>query len=303
MSWAVKMPAKRRTTRTAQLQPLPAQSDYDTDTAAITDTAASHAPPPQRTNTELNLTVLRRYVPDIEHIVAIAPFSAVYTFSPETQQWEKCGVEGTLFVCQLTGARYTVVIPNRKSLDNFITELLSADDVEITEQYVILQATGEDGTPQIYGLWIFSDESESQTSTREYIAQTIQSCAMQAQSARESASVADENGYSEEDGYGVDGTTQMQRQMGEEQAVSEQAGQRLDLLQLFGKLAVQPSEQIQNQPELPGPPQVSAQPVRFPSTADTDFFRGGQGQILQQAQQAQPPPQQNALLDLFKSAR
>ncbi|KAK5734491.1 hypothetical protein LTR17_008851 [Elasticomyces elasticus] len=46
---------------------------------------------------------------------------------------------------------------NRKSVDNFEAELNSADDVEITPEYVILQATRPDGGAVIYGTWIFED--------------------------------------------------------------------------------------------------------------------------------------------------
>ncbi|KAK5125556.1 hypothetical protein LTR85_000667 [Meristemomyces frigidus] len=301
------MPPKRRTTRTAQLQPQPAQSDYDTETVDATEAAPTLEPPPQRTNTELNLTVLRRYCPDIEHIVSIAPFAVIYTFSPESQQWEKCGVEGTLFICQLTGSRYNAVILNRKSLDNFIKELVSADDVEITEQYVILQATGDDGTPQIYGLWIFSD-GEMQPSTREVIAQTIQSCAMQAQIAREAKEGNAVNGHAEDEVYGLDGAAEMQEQLEEEQAVSQQAGQPVDLLQLFGSTSTaQPAPLASAQETAVSStqdvPPAFTQPSRFTSTADTDFFRGSSSPAVPQQQQRAPPAtQQSALLGLFKGA-
>ncbi|KAK4548462.1 hypothetical protein LTR36_009372 [Oleoguttula mirabilis] len=301
------MPPKRRTTRAAQLQPQPAQSDYDTETVDATETAPTLDPPPQRTNTELNLTVLRRYCPDIEHIVSIAPFAVIYAFSPDSQQWEKCGIEGTLFICQLTGARYNAVILNRKSLDNFIKELVSADDVEITEQYVILQAAGEDGTPQIYGLWIFSD-GETQPSTREIIAQTIQSCAMQAQIAREVTEGNGTNGLPEEAAYGLDGTAEMQEQLEEEEAVSQEAGQQVDLLQLFGSTSAQSGQHTSAQrtamSSAQDVPPTFTQPSRFISTADTDFFRGsGSPAVSQQQQRVPPPTQQNALLGLFKGTK
>jgi len=304
------MPSKRTKTRNAQLQPQPAQSDYeDTDNPTITDVAPALAPPPQRTNTELNLTVLRRYCPEIEHIVSIAPFAVLYTFSPDSQRWEKCGIEGTLFICQLTGSRYNTMILNRKGLDNFMTELVSADDIEITDSYVILQAMSEEGTPQIYGLWIFAD-GEAQPSTKEVIAQTIMSCAMQAQIARESGEtgteVEDTNGHAEEQVYGMDGTAQVQEQMDEEEAVAQTAGQRLDLLQLFGSRPAQFNGQQQVQQSITSAqeiPPTFAQPTRFTSTADTDFFRSSASPAITSQQRAPPPTQQNALLDLFKSAR
>ncbi|KAK4961090.1 hypothetical protein LTR10_001580 [Elasticomyces elasticus] len=293
-------------------QPIP-DSDPETD---IPTEPPILAPPPQRSNTELNLTVLRRYNPSISSIVSIAPFAVLYTFSPDSQAWEKCGVEGTLFICHLsdTGtARYNAMILNRKSLENFEAELKSADDVEITEEYVILQSTmGDEGTPVIYGIWIFEDgDAEGGRSTREVVAQTILSCAMQAQTAREGIPEADGgvNGHAEEevqdDGYyGMDGTTQMQAQMEEEAAVSQQAGQRLDLLQLFGSKPVVPDVRFAVNEPPQQQQQEAAKSTRFTPSADTEFFRSTRSPaVVEQQQQQQtggPPKQQNTLLDLFK---
>ncbi|KAK5706699.1 hypothetical protein LTR97_001689 [Elasticomyces elasticus] len=258
-------------------QPIP-DSDPETD---IPTEPPVLAPPPQRSNTELNLTVLRRYNPSINSIVSIAPFAVLYTFSPDSQAWEKCGVEGTLFICHLsdtgTGTgRYNAMILNRKSLENFEAELKSADDVEITDEYVILQSTmGDEGTPVIYGIWIFED-GDAEGGIPE--------------------AGGEVNGHAEEvqdDGYyGMDGTTQMQAQMEEEAAVSQQAGQRLDLLQLFGsKSAALPAV---SEP----PQQEAAQTTRFTPSADTEFFRSTA--VVQQQQTGGPPTQQHTLLDLFK---
>jgi len=328
------MPPKKRATRAAQLQPQPAISDYDeTDTATFTDNAAALiAPPPSRTNTELNLLVLRRYCPDVERIVQIAPFAVVYSFSPETQGWEKIGTEGTLFVCQLAGAnysRYSVIILNRKSLDNFIVELVSAESVEITDSYVILQDTGADGVEQIYGLWIFSEENTKPT-TQEVVAMAIEECALRAEEGRK---IAEESYESEATAhYGHDGVQQTdlpyQTQHPAEPVQLAQAmppsGQQIDLMHLFGKPQAQPQQQQQQQqqqqpqhmPQLA--PQMNQehfyqqqqqQPIqqpKFASNPDTDFFRSSPSPAVQ-AQAQQPPPQapsqQNMLLDMLNSAR
>ena len=300
------MPSKKKTSRAAQLHPQPVQSDYDTDTANVTDAAPPMAPPPARTNTELNLLVLRRYVPEIESIISIAPFAVVYLFSPETQQWEKSGVEGTLFVCQLSAAesgyvKYNVVILNRKSLDNFITELVSGEDIEITEQYVILQVLGEDGTPIIYGLWIFSDE-ENVPSTREVVASAIQECAVRAGQARSIASDDGHSSYEPPAPYNLDGATEDITDDNQTPIQPQSAGKQIDLLSLFGKPQ---APQTQHMPAMSQqmPPQLPAQPARFISAADTDFFRSSHSPAAAQQQQSQPPPQQNALLDMFKTAK
>jgi hypothetical protein len=232
------MPSKKKYTRAAQLQPQPQPtSDYDTDTAAITDAPPSLAPSPTRTNTELNLLVLRRYVPDTERIISIAPFAVVYLFSPETQQWEKSGVEGTLFVCQLSGPqhpRYNVVILNRKSLDNFIMELVSGEDIEITEQYVILQVIGDDGTPNIYGLWVFSEE-DTTPSVRGVVASAIQECAVRAEIASANAAEVGNEGYEQPEPYKLDGGRDEVHYEEAQPAVQPPSTQQVDLLSLFNR--------------------------------------------------------------------
>src|ERR1700712_1916701 len=132
--------------QTAQ-QPIP-QSDYETDAANLIDTAA----PPLRTTEELNLSVLQSYVPEILSIVSIASVTALYLWQTETSQWEKSNIEGSLFVCQLTPApsgasRFAVMVLNRRGLDNFYTLLEKSDDIEITDEYVILNTD-----VQVYGL-------------------------------------------------------------------------------------------------------------------------------------------------------
>lgn len=299
------MPSKKKTTRAAQLQPQPAPSDYDTDTAATDAPPPMAQPPPARTNTELNLLVLRRYVPETERIIAIAPFAVVYLFSPETQQWEKSGHEGTLFVCQLSSnemgyARYNVVILNRKSLDNFITELVSGEDIEVTEQYVILQVLAEDGTPNIYGLWIFSDD-ENAPNTREVVANTIQECAIRAEHAR-AGGYQVQNGHSPVPEYNLEDAAESSLQEDITPVQTQPPGQQIDLLSLFDRPSTFSNSPLPQQGPS-APQQQYGHPARFASSADTDFFRSSNSPAAAVQQQTQPPPQQNALLDLFKSAR
>ncbi|EOA89261.1 hypothetical protein ACJQWK_09204 [Exserohilum turcicum] len=141
-----------------QQQPPPQPSDYETDAPPAVDVPL----PPPRSNEELNFSVLRRQCPDLVAIEHVTPYAALYTFNLETQQWEKMGIEGTLFICQLTpsheGAeRYCAIILNRRGLDNFYQELTSSEDMEISDPYVIIQGD------QVYGIWIFADPPPSST--------------------------------------------------------------------------------------------------------------------------------------------
>ncbi|KAJ6185916.1 hypothetical protein N7519_007217 [Penicillium mononematosum] len=166
-------------------------TDYESDAPYYSDMQQQPAPP-LRSNEELNLSVIRRHKPSVTSILSLAPYAVVYIFSPTTKQWEKNGVEGTLFVCQETQGdlgqeRYTAFVLNRRGLNNFDLPLTDGENVEITEEYVILKAEESEGEagqngiadplhPQnvpnnqtgtnnvrIYGLWIYSEPPPNST--------------------------------------------------------------------------------------------------------------------------------------------
>ena len=159
------------------------------------DLNPSDIPPPPilRTNDELNLSVLRHHDPAIQSILSIAPYAVVYVFSALTQQWEKNGVEGCLFVCRLAAKessveRYAVMVLNKRGLENFSAELLHGDDVEITNENVNIRVTESGGEQSIFGIWIFSEPPPSSTANARAInAQIIQDCAARAESSRKLA--------------------------------------------------------------------------------------------------------------------
>ncbi|PYH41738.1 Dcp1 family protein [Aspergillus saccharolyticus JOP 1030-1] len=196
------------------------QQPQPTMAAATTTTAATIPAPPLRTNEELNLAVLRRHNPAITSILSLAQYAVVYIFSPTTRQWEKSGVEGTLFVCQLAQGelgeeRYSVFVLNRRGLNNFDLPLTDGADVEITEEYIILKSehapdglehaaggaqsaskplggggggsgssnsnSNSNSNIRIYGLWIYSEPPPNSTAeTRSINAQMIRECAVHA---------------------------------------------------------------------------------------------------------------------------
>jgi hypothetical protein len=205
--------------RGQQHQAPPQPSDYETDAPP----PALDVPlPPPRSNEELNFSVLRRVYPELVAIEHVTPYAALYTFNLDTQQWEKVGVEGTLFICQLTpssmGAeRYCAVILNRRGLDNFYLELTSSDDMEITDPYVILQGD------QVYGLWIFADPPPASTADcRVETAAKMMEIADRAKASRDAKDKAGKNGVKE-------AAEQV------EAASSAPMGRQLSLRELFGQ--------------------------------------------------------------------
>ncbi|KAK7414356.1 hypothetical protein QQX98_006798 [Neonectria punicea] len=158
---------------------IPAVSDYESDAVAYSSAHNTYAPPPPRNNTELNLSVLQRYLPSIHTILSIAANAVIYTFGSASGGWDKSGVEGTMFVCAQSPLpedpnhrpRACVFILNRRGLDNVIVDLARVTHVEISEELVILRVEGEwEEGEKVLGVWIHNDKDE----TREVNAATIQ---------------------------------------------------------------------------------------------------------------------------------
>ena len=157
---------------------IPAVSDYESDAAAA---QSSYAPPPPRTNTELNLSVLQRYLPSIHSILSIAANAVVYTFDSNTESWDKSGIEGTMFVCAQMPLpedpnqrpRACVFVLSRRSLDNVTVDLARVSHVEIMGELVILRVESDwDASERVLGVWIHNDQAE----TRETNGAMIQEC-------------------------------------------------------------------------------------------------------------------------------
>lgn len=203
-----------------------------------------------RSNDEINIKVLRRHWPDIDRVLSIAHFVEVYVFSLEKQKWEKAGKAGTLFVCALTSddpeiERFSLVILNRRGLENFAAEIKSTNDVEITDELMI-NINGGDEDANIYGLWIHAEPDTSTAQTRELNAEKIMELAARAEASRKNAleripeervrertQDEDQEEQEEENGY----TTQNVEV--EEEHPSAPMGRQLSLSQLFDRQRTQ----------------------------------------------------------------
>ncbi|KAL3469261.1 hypothetical protein BJX99DRAFT_80258 [Aspergillus californicus] len=292
-------------------QGLPQPSDYDSDFQAYFTDAhqmpdqqdQSHNTAPLRSNEDLNLSVLRRRNPAVISIQSIAPFSVVYTFSPSARQWEKTGVEGTLFVCQLVPGslgeeRYTAFVLNRRGLNNFDLPLTDVENVEITEEFIILKSdsdatatnstgarsadtAGANGDIRIYGLWVFSEPAPSSTAeTRNINAQVIRECASIAgqslKLARERLEVAHQNGLHVATTAAVTTADPI-----DEMQSSVPMGRQISLRDLFGQ------ERAQD----------DAWSVKAHSSVPV---QGPQAQMFQAPPAGPNLQQQDALMDLFR---
>lgn len=186
-------------------------SDYESDAVQHTESRGATVPPvtplDSNINMELNMQVLRRYLPGIRAILSIAANAVVYTFSPTTQNWDKHGVEGTMFVCEqepiVTPSgqalpRQSVFVLNRRGLDNLVLDLVRVSDCELTGELITFRLGGGEGyasgdgggvdDKDVIGIWIHADED----TTREINTTIIRGAWAQARLAMETLKEAAE---------------------------------------------------------------------------------------------------------------
>lgn len=324
----------------AQPQNTTHLTDYESD-AYFSDmqhqqaaAAAAVAAPPLRSNEEINLSVIQRHNPSVTSILSLAPYAVVYIFSPTTRQWEKNGVEGTLFVCeQMQGSmgedRYTAFVLNRRGLNNFDLPLTDSDNVELTEEYVILKADeatedepGENGiadpvNPQygrqngarsadvrIYGIWIYSEPPPNSTSeARTVNAQMIRDCAARAGDSLKRAQ-ANLQAMRQTGLHVAAAAAETQAPPLEEVQASVPMGRQISLKDLFGQQRAQDDGWSVRAHHM-GPAELQQsqnQPGMVPQPQPHHYQQQYQMPLPQQQPPPPPQPQGDVLGDLFRRA-
>ncbi|OAP61087.1 hypothetical protein AYL99_03288 [Fonsecaea erecta] len=215
-------------------------SDYESDNPGYQSDYPTKPPPPNRTNEELNLSVLKRHNPQISSILSIAPYAVVYEFSPLPQpEWTKTGVEGSLFICELTPGvlgedRYSAIVLNRRGLDNFEAELREGENagVEITGEYIIISFK-EGYEQKIYGVYIFHDAPGTSTENAQKLnGELMKSLADHAGVSRQAAEAA----ASAKTAQHTNGhMLQAEQTLQDQQGGAPAPGQQISLQQLFGQ--------------------------------------------------------------------
>ncbi|KAI0517449.1 PH domain-like protein [Xylaria bambusicola] len=190
-----------------QQQTHPPVSDYESDTPQYMapNTAVQPAALAGRTNPELNLGVLRRYLPSITSVLSIAANAVVYTFQSGSQ-WKRTTMEGTMFICSQrkapgeVGETGCLFILNRKGLQNFVLDLDNVGNFELAGGLLIFKLdyaahelhleSGEAVTPQVLGLWTYA-EDESDRETNATLITDMWSQALSTRDARAQAAASD----------------------------------------------------------------------------------------------------------------
>lgn len=277
-------------------------SDYESDAPAYPNDLPPALPPITRTREELNVAVLQKHNPEIISILSVAPYVTIYEFAADPEPgWQKSGVVGTLFICQLTPGtyneeRYHVIVLNRNGLDNFEAQLRQSEKggVDILDEYVIITSE-EQGAAKVNGIYIYSEgEGTSTAAAREANGPLMKQLALAAQRSQEAAKAQAE--------------AQRLQAAQPQQSPAQPSSTSQDLLSLLqGGLRTGPTHAQQ---------QAQPQPVRYPQNDLLSLLRGSQSTpplhtLPQQSNiQSHPPtgvghgmpPSQNVLGDLFKRA-
>ncbi|CAM9776580.1 unnamed protein product [Chrysoparadoxa australica] len=117
--------------------------------------------------TAANLVNLRKKDKDITAILTTASHVTVYAYTEEA--WERCDVEGTLFLVERSSAPYyAILVTNRLSLDNMFQAITSSFRMQLIDPYLMFMSS--EGcklgkklhTGQVYGIWFHSDTERQQ---------------------------------------------------------------------------------------------------------------------------------------------
>jgi hypothetical protein len=230
--------------------------------------------------------------------LSIAPYAVIYEFNAHPEPtWNKAGIEGSLFICQLTPGpqfredRYRAIVLNRRGLENFEAELREADNagVEVTDDYVIVSLM-EEGKQKIFGIFIFSEGPGSSTEkTRTLNAELMKQCAVQAGLSLKAAEAAAIEALPAQN----NGLARAEQPSVEEAALGVPTGRQTSLQELFGRQRVEDASFS----------------VRVHSPEGRGQVDGMPQQPFHRSRQTQPGPpstvpvqQQDVLGDLFRRA-
>lgn len=267
-------------------------SDYDSDNQGYISDFPAKPPPVNRTKEELNLSVIQRHNPEITAIHSIAPYATIYDFASTPEPgWQKSGVVGTLFICELTPGkfneqRYHVIVLNRNGLDNFEAELRQSNEggVEIMDEYVIITQE-EDSESKVNGIYIYSEgEGTSTAAARSANGELMKQLAIVASRSRaaaEAQAVSSTNGqHVEEEPY-----LQPFPQPSPAPPIAPAPSRPIDLLALFQPTSENEGAAVRNTIHEQATPDLQA-PTTF----------------VAQASSVQTSSQGDVLLNLFRGA-
>ncbi|XP_043833046.1 mRNA-decapping enzyme 1A [Dromiciops gliroides] len=108
-----------------------------------------------RAGAEMSLAALRRHDPYITSIADLTGQVALYTFSPEANQWEKTDIEGTLFVYRRSASPFHgFTIVNRLNMTNLVEPVNKDLEFQLHEPFLLYR----NASLSIYSIWFYDKD-------------------------------------------------------------------------------------------------------------------------------------------------
>ncbi|RZF37130.1 hypothetical protein LSTR_LSTR015320 [Laodelphax striatellus] len=106
----------------------------------------------EHSESDMNISALRRLDPYFERLIQNAGHVALYTFNTAGNFWEKTDIEGALFVYTRKAKPFhNVFIMNRLNTKNFVEPVVEGLDLHLEDPYLLYKTS--DG--KIYCLWFY----------------------------------------------------------------------------------------------------------------------------------------------------
>ncbi|CCC10146.1 hypothetical protein SMACR_02724 [Sordaria macrospora] len=124
-----------------------------------------------RTNYELNMSVLKRYISGLRHLPLTCSFVRLYEWSQTTNSWELRDVEGPMFLCECDPIilpnghelpQTNLFVLNRRSMENLTINLSKVEMYEATnEKFLSLKMEADEAGPgRALGFHLHSTEEK-----------------------------------------------------------------------------------------------------------------------------------------------
>lgn len=107
------------------------------------------------TDSEVNVSAIRRVDPLVKDLVDSATHVALYSFNGHKNEWDKTNIEGALFVYRRAeNPLYSMFILNRNSPENLLEPVVKELDLQLQNPFILYK--NKQGL--IYGIWFYNKE-------------------------------------------------------------------------------------------------------------------------------------------------
>ncbi|XP_044754069.1 mRNA-decapping enzyme 1A [Coccinella septempunctata] len=103
----------------------------------------------------ISFASVKRIDPYVKEILATSSHVALYRFNTNTNEWEKTGVEGALFIYSRNGEPFhSILFMNRLDPNNVIEPIINGFEYQLQTPFLLYK----NSSSKIFGIWFFNRE-------------------------------------------------------------------------------------------------------------------------------------------------